>query len=282
MEAPRSDTVRARVTRLIESRITQRFIIGVILLNAVTLGLETSASAMAMAGPLLLNLDRLILGIFTVEVAAKMWIYGRRFWRDPWNVFDFLVVSISLMPTPGPFSVLRVLRLLRLVSMIPKLRFIVEALLHAVPGIVSILGLLTLVFYVCAIIATGLFGEAYPDWFGTLGASLYTLFQIMTLESWSMGISRPVMETFPWAWIFFVPFILISTFTVLNLFIAIIVDAMQRIEADKVARHEADVAARGPHELDETIRSIEGQLEEMREQLQRLRALRSSGAALRD
>jgi voltage-gated sodium channel len=198
-------------------------------------------TAMAFAGPVLVTVDRLILAIFTLEVLAKMFAYGLRFWRNPWNVFDFLVVGIALVPGTGPFSVLRVLRLLRLVSMVPKLRFIVEALLRAIPGIGSILGLLMLVFYVFAIIATGLFRETHPEWFGTLGGSMYTLFQIMTLESWSMGISRPVMEEHPWAWAFFVPFILIATFTVLNLFIAIIVDAMQRMHEHQVALEEKTI-----------------------------------------
>jgi voltage-gated sodium channel len=103
----------------------------------------------------------------------------------------------------------------------------VESLLHAIPGIASITGLLALLYYVFAVMATGLFGAAHPAWFGTIGKSMYTLFQIMTLESWSMGIARPVMETPPSAWPFFIPFILIATFTILNLFIAIIVNSMQ-------------------------------------------------------
>jgi voltage-gated sodium channel len=244
MPEPMSDllpALRARVIPVVEAGLTQKIIVALILLNALTLGLETSVTAMAFAGPVLVTLDRLILAIFTLEVLAKMFAYGLRFWRNPWNVFDFLVVGIALVPGTGPFSVLRVLRLLRLVSMVPKLRFIVEALLRAIPGIGSILGLLMLVFYVFAIIATGLFRETHPEWFGTLGASMYTLFQIMTLESWSMGISRPVMEEHPWAWAFFVPFILIATFTVLNLFIAIIVDAMQRMHEHQVALEEKTI-----------------------------------------
>lgn len=213
----------------VEARSTGQFIIGLILLNALILGLETSVTVMERAGAWVFWADKIILTIFTIEVLIKLFVYGLSFWRNPWNVFDFIVVGIALIPGSGPFSVLRVLRLLRLVSMVPKLRFIVEALLRAIPGIGSIIGLLALVFYVFAIIATGLFRETFPEWFGSLGSSMYTLFQIMTLESWSMGISRPVMEEYPWAWAFFVPFILVATFTVLNLFIAIIVDAMQRM-----------------------------------------------------
>jgi voltage-gated sodium channel len=176
------------------------------------------------------------------------------------------VVGIALIPGTGPFSVLRVLRLLRLVSLVPKLRFIVEALLRAIPGILSILGLLVLVFYVFAIIATGLFRESHPEWFGTLGASMYTLFQIMTLESWSMGISRPVMEVHPWAWAFFVPFILVATFTVLNLFIAIIVDAMQRMHEDQLEREEQTLT----HVVHEENATLHEDLIALREQTQAL------------
>jgi voltage-gated sodium channel len=268
--------LRTRVIPVVESRLTQKIIIALILLNALTLGLETSVTAMAYAGPVLVAVDRLILAIFTLEVLAKMFAYGLRFWRNPWNVFDFLVVGIALVPGTGPFSVLRVLRLLRLVSMVPKLRFIVEALLRAIPGIGSILGLLMLVFYVFAIIATGLFRESHPEWFGTLGASMYTLFQVMTLESWSMGISRPVMEAHPWAWAFFVPFILIATFTVLNLFIAIIVDAMQRMHEHQVALEEKTITT-AVHEENQTLHAELAALAEqtriLQERLARMQAL---------
>jgi voltage-gated sodium channel len=229
--------------RLLESPLLQRLIIGLILLNAVTLGLETSASLMAAYGPWIKAVDRSILVLFTLEVGAKLIAYRGRFWREPWNLFDFAIVAVAWLPASGPFTVLRVLRLLRLVSLVPKLRFIVEALLRAVPGIVSIFGLLLLVFYVFAVMATGLFGDTHPQWFGSLGASLYTLFQVMTLESWSMGIARPVIESHPYAWAFFIVFILVSTFTVLNLFIAIIVDAMQRIGGEQGDKTEAVVKA---------------------------------------
>jgi voltage-gated sodium channel len=148
-------------------------------------------------------------------------------------VFDFLVVGIALVPATGELAVLRalrVLRVLRILTIVPSMRRVVGALLAAIPGLSSIALVLMLTYYVFAVIATNLFAVAYPDWFGDIGRSLYTLFQIMTLESWSMGIARPVMETFPYAWAFFVPFILIATFTMLNLFVAIIVSAMQTYE----------------------------------------------------
>ena len=221
---------RDRLAEWIDRPAIQKVIVAVIVINAITLGMETSARLQQSIGPLLVAIDRIALAIFVVELGLKLVALGPRFFRNAWNVFDFLVVGIALLPATGQLSVLRalrVLRVLRLVSAVPRLRFVVEALLSAVPGISAIAGLMGLIFYVFAVIATGVFGEAFPDWFGTLGRSLYSLFQIMTLESWSMGIVRPVMEIFPWAWAFFIPFILVATFTMLNLFIAIIVNAMQ-------------------------------------------------------
>jgi voltage-gated sodium channel len=239
---PRRGGRRGRIQDLLESARFQHAITALIVANAIVLGLETSPGAMERAGGLLQILDRLLLSVFVVELLAKLVVYRTRFHRDPWNLFDFAVVGIALVPASGSFSVLRslrVLRALRLVSAVPSMRRVVGALLHAIPGMGSIAALLAVIFYVFSVMATKLFGEAFPVWFGTVGLSAYTLFQIMTLESWSMGIVRPVMEVFPQAWLFFVPFIVMTAFTVLNLFIGIIVDAMQsqhgaerRAEAD--------------------------------------------------
>jgi voltage-gated sodium channel len=223
---------RARLRVFVESDRFRHPILGLIGINAIVLGLETSSSVMAAIGPVLLGIDRVILGIFVVELVLRIYAHGWRFFRDPWGVFDFIIVGIALVPASEAFAALRalrVLRVLRLVSGVPRLRRVVEALLRAVPGIGSIGLLLLLVFYVFAVIGTQLFGASFPAWFGTLGGSMYSLFQIMTLESWSMGIVRPVMEVYPYAWAFFVPFIIVSSFTVLNLFIAIIVDSMQTL-----------------------------------------------------
>ena len=226
-------SLRAQVGRWVDSSAVQRTIVALILINAATLGLETSSQVMAIAGRELHIADRALLTVFVIEILLKLYALGLRFFRNPWHVFDFLVVGVALIPSSGPLTVLRVLRLLRLVSMVPRLRFVVEALLRAVPGILSIVGLLVLLYYVFAVMATGLFGERFPEWFGTIARSMYTLFQIMTLESWSMGIVRPVMTEFPYAWVFFVPFILVATFTILNLFIAIIVSTMQSLSEEE-------------------------------------------------
>ena len=221
---------RARLRDFIEHPRIQRAIIVLILVNAVLLGLETWPAAMAAAGPAILLADKTILGIFVVEIAIRLYAHRAAFWRDPWSVFDFCVVAIALAPATGQFAVLRalrVLRVLRLLTIVPSMRRVVGALLSAIPGLGSIALVLAILYYVCAVIATNLFAAHYPEWFGHIGRSLYTLFQIMTLESWSMGIVRPVMESHPFAWAFFIPFILIATFTMLNLFIAVIVNAMQ-------------------------------------------------------
>ncbi|MFN3461947.1 MAG: ion transporter [Oceanibaculum sp.] len=255
-----------RLKAFIESGRFQNFIVGVIILNAITLGLETSATVMKAAGPLLSVLDRIALSIFVIELVLKLIVYRLRFFRDAWNVFDFLVVSVTLMPAGEGVSVLRalrILRVLRLVSIIPSLRKVVQALLRAIPGMGSVVALLSLVFYVAAVMATKLFGASFPDWFGTIGASTYTLFQVMTLESWSMGIVRPVMEVYPYAWLFFIVFILLTTFAVLNLFIAIIVDAMSQ-------EHKA--------EEDETRTTLGGEHHEI---IAEIRALKDEVAALR-
>lgn len=223
---------------LVSSQPFERFIIAVILVNAVTLGLETVPWAMDHFGGLLLTIDRLALGIFVVEIALKLVAFGWRFFTRAWNIFDLTIVLISLAPASEGLTVLRafrILRVLRLMSMLPSMRRVVQALLEAIPGMGSVVALLTLVFYVFAVMATKLFGDTFPDWFGSIGASLYSLFQIMTLESWSMGIVRPVMEVYGLAWLFFVPFILLTTFAVLNLFIAIIVNAMQATHSEETA-----------------------------------------------
>jgi voltage-gated sodium channel len=216
-----------------------------IIVNSIVLALETSETVMAAAGPLILSFDRAILAVFVLEIAARLAVDFRGFWRDPWRIFDFSIVAIALVPATGPLSALRafrILRVLRLVSAVPQMRRVVAGLLAALPGMSSIVALLGLIFFVFSVIATKLFSEAFPDWFGTLGESAYTLFQVMTLESWSMGIVRPVMEVYPWAWMLFVPFIIVTAFAVLNLFIGVIVDAMGAEHAD--AAHDEREAMR--------------------------------------
>ena len=221
---------RARLGHWVESPAVRHFITGLIILNAVVLGLETSRRVMDAAGELLGLLNSLILAVFVVEIAAKLLAFGPRFFRSGWNVFDFVIVGIALAPAAGPLAILRslrILRVLRLLSTIKRLRMLVESLMHSLPGIGWTAALLLMMFYIFGVMGTELFGDAFPDWFGTLGASIYTLFQIMTLESWSMGIVRPVMAQYEYAWAFFVPFIIVTSFAVVNLLVGLIVNSMQ-------------------------------------------------------
>ena len=262
---------RVRLYYWIESRMIQRIIIGVIIANAVILGMETVPAINDPYGNLLYQLDRLCLIIFVVELTLAIIAMGPRgFFREPWRVFDFIVVGIALVPATGAFSILRslrVLRVLRLASASPRMRMVVSALLAAIPGMSSIIALLLLIFYVAAVMSTKLFGADFPDWFGTINASMFTLFQIMTLESWSMGIVRPILEVFPYAWVFFVPFIMLATFTMLNLFIAVIVEAMQSqaLAAQKEQMREIEsLAEEKEQDLHRDIDSLRGEIRELK------------------
>jgi len=244
-----SEGGQTRLRRFVEAGPFQQAVVLLVVVNAITLGLETSSSVMAAWGPWLHAIDRFILALFVLEIGLRIAAHGRRFFTNGWNLFDFAVITIALAPQGGAFSVLRALRILRvfrLVSAVPEIRSIVEALLKSVPGLSAIILLLGLVFYVFAVMATKLFGDTNPELFGTLGASLYALFQVMTLEGWSGDVVNPVMEHHPYALAFFIPFMLLSTFTVLNLFIALIVDSMQKLhkaEIEIVAEGEKNEAA---------------------------------------
>lgn len=228
------DGKRKVLAEFIESNNVIRFITLLIVINSISLGIETDPTLFEDYDELLVAIDKIILCLFSLEIAVKLFVYRTSFFRSGWNVFDIIIVGMAWVPATGPLAVLRALRILRvfrLFSVVPQMRRVLTALMHSIPGMLSVIGILLLIFYVCAVLATTLFGT-HPDpqmqeWFGSISASLYTLFQVMTLESWSMGIVRPTMEIFPLSWIFFVPFIIITSFAVLNLFIGIIVDAMQ-------------------------------------------------------
>ena len=234
--------MRQRVTQIIENQRVRNFILLVILFNAALLGLETSKPIMADFGVLIHTLDRICLAIFVAEIAAKLIAYRLKFFRDGWNVFDFLIVGIALIPAGQSIAALRVLRVMRvfrLMSAAPRLRRVVEGFISALPSMGSVFLLMAIIFYIGSVIATQLFGDDFPQWFGTMGRSAYSLFQIMTLESWSMGIVRPVMEVYPNAWAFFVPFILATSFAVVNLLVGLIVNSMQDAHHEE-ANEETD------------------------------------------
>jgi voltage-gated sodium channel len=240
----------------------QNVVIALILINAVLLGMETSPRIMASWGKLITTLDHAILTVFVVEIASLLFARSWRFFKDPWSVFDFVVVGIALIPASGPFAVLRslrVLRVLRLISKIPSIRKVVGALLGALPGMASVFALVMILFYVNAVIATKLFGQDFPELFGNLGMSFFTLFQVMTLEAWAGGVARPIMEVYPYAWIFFILFILTATFTVLNLFVAVIVNSLNAI-------HGQEESSKG-----NDMQTMRNELELMRREVSELR-----------
>lgn len=231
-------THREKLSQFLDLPLTRQVIIGVILFNAIILGMETSDTLMTRAGGLIVALDKAALVFFVVEIAAKLYARGLRFFRDGWSVFDLVIVGVSLIPASQGLSALRalrILRVLRVISVAPRLRRVVEGFVTALPGMASVFILMSIIFYIGAVISTKLFGAAFPGWFGTLGRSGYTLFQIMTLESWSMGIVRPVMEVHSWAWAFFIPFIMVTTFAVVNLLVGLIVNSMQAAHGEEDA-----------------------------------------------
>ncbi len=261
--------MRSSLQKIVEAPWFERTVLVLIAINAVTLGMETSEMLMQRFGTALKLIDNAILTVFVLEIIMRLIVRGWAFWRDPWRVFDFAVVAVALLPSGGSLSVMRafrVLRVLRLISGVEAIRRVVTGLLAAIPGMGSVVLLLCLIFYVFSVMATKLFGQAFPQWFGTIGESAYSLFQIMTLESWSMGIVRPVMETYPYAWAFFVPFIITTSFAVLNLFIGIIVDAMQK-EHEVEAESSRQAMLSETEQILEEIRSLRGEVAGLKAEL---------------
>ena len=279
IRAASDPTLRERAREFIERRAVTNTILGVIIFNAITLGLSTSESINDAIGHILGPLDTIVLGVFVVELVFKFFAYRLDFFKNAWNIFDLIVVTLGLLPNRDGLSALRglrVIRAMRLLSVIPQMRSVVQALLDALPGMGAVIIMISIVFYVFAVMATLMYGPEFPEWFGTLGRSLYSLFQIMTLESWSMGIVRPVMEVYPTAWIFFVPFIVITAFSVLNLFIGLLVNTMQSaVEDDAVeefshlrqlVRSETDVVDAHVMDLMAEVKALRREVAELKGQ----------------
>ena len=283
--SPKPKGPSTRLTRLVEARWFRSLVIGVIIANAVILGLLTSKNVREVGGgsvgQVLLALDMIALGFFVFEIALKAAAYRMRFFRDPWNWFDLVVVAVAFVPATDSLKVLRalrVLRVLRLVAAIPAMRLVVSGLFRALPGMGSAALLLMLIHYVFAVIGVQLYsgtlyggyGEGY-DYFGDLGRAFYTLFQIMTLESWSHGIVRPIMEVHPSSWIYFTLFVVISAFAALNLFIGILVNAMDSAKDEEESQMTAEEVA-DPAQL-----AILEELHAIRAELTALRAEKEEG-----
>ncbi len=242
----------------------------VIVVNAISLGLQTSRAVTESWGLALEVVDNACLAVYVVELALKLYADRARFFRNGWNIFDFVIVAGSLVPGANTFAVLRalrVLRVLRLISVVPALRRVVDGLGRAIPGILSVAALLLIVFYVGAVMATTLYGAAFPELFGSLEDSVFTLFQMMTLDDWA-NVTRTVMEEYPLAPVFFVVFVFVSALTVLNLVVAVIVDAMQSVD-----HHRSEHAAPESHD------ALTASVAELRDEV---RALTSALRATRD
>ena len=251
--------------KIVESSKFQAFIIAVIILNGIVLGVQTSRTLSPTTVAILDYIDMACLLVFCIEILMKFAVYRLGFFKQGWNIFDLAIVVVALVPSSGGLSILRafrILRVLRLVTAVDSFRRVVSGMLLAIPGVGSVAGLLLLVFYISGVLSTMLFGEDFPEWFGTLGKSMYSLFQIMTLESWSMGIVRPVMEVQPYAWLFFIPFITVTTFTVLNLFIGIVVDAMATVKES-----EAEELHQDHSDIESMIVSLHKEVKELRQEL---------------
>lgn len=221
---------------IISSKVWVYSIVALIVINTIVLGMETYPSVMKDYGDFLTFIDQAILYVFITELFLRLIAYRIDFVKDPWSVFDVCIIGIALIPSQDAFTALRAaraLRALRLISVFPKLRKVIEGLVVAIPGICAIAGVMAIIICVFALIASKLYGHSYPEWFGNLHLSVFSLFQIMTLEGWP-DIVRTLMQERPFAWIFFVTYILIATFSVLNLFIAVVVDAMQRNQGENI------------------------------------------------
>jgi len=264
---------RNKALQLVEHTYFQRLIITLIVINSILIGLETSPAYMNHFGFYIDQIDRIILMVFVAEMILKLYAYGFNFFKNAWNLFDASVILISIIPSVGAsFAVLRALRILRtlrLLKNIPKLKIIIESLLHAIPSIGWIMVLLIIIFYIFAVIGNNLFGAAHPEYFGSLTSALFTLFQIMTLESWSSGIARPIIHEMPLATIYFIIFILIATYTTLNIFIAIVVNTMNELHLKSLTEEEKQIKqfVHVEHEL------LTEQIELMRTELQEIKTL---------
>ena len=276
------------IKQIVAAKTFHHAIVAVILLAGVVAGLETSTTLMARHGALLHALDRLILGVFIVEALLKMAAHGRQPWRyfaDGWNVFDFLIVVICVLPVGGPFAAVlrlaRALRLLRLVSALPKLQLLVGALLKSLSAMGYVSLLLALLFYIYAVAGIHMFGAHDPKNFGSLPVAFLSLFRLVTLDNWAdlFSAQLPHVPGIKVA-IYFVTFIVFGTMIILNLFIGIIMNSMSEMHAEIAeqdrALHERET---GAATLEDDLRSLEQELKETQTRMAGLRRKWASAGA---
>lgn len=271
--------------KVVDGKLFQGIILFVIIFNAAVMGVETiQGLSDGVIGALAL-INTVCLWIFIAEIVIKLLAYGLDYFKDPWNWFDMIIVAVSMLSGLSFMSAFRALRVLRVMKSLKALRgtrlighvrhlqVIIAAIVKSIPSILWTGILLLLIYYIFSLIGINLFGEAFPEWFGTLGKAMYTLFQVMTLESWSMGISRPVMEVYSYAWAYFVPFVLLSSFVVMNVVVGIVVNAISEVTADNKAEEAEEQKASGTpasnKELLQEIRSLKDQLNRLEKSLEK-------------
>jgi voltage-gated sodium channel len=257
-------TLCAACKRLADKRAFHHFVLGVIVFNAVLIGVETSASVMATYGPSLKALNAIIQVIFVAEILIRLAAHAPRvdrFFRDGWNVFDFVIVVASLLPAAGPMATVgrlaRVLRVLRLVTAVPELRLIVATMIRSIPSMGHVILLLGLLIYVYAVVGVNFFAAGQPDQFGNLGKACLTLFTILTLEGWA-DVQAASMQSMPWAWVYYMSFVVIAVFVVINLFIAVVTNNLQAVKTEHTAESDADHVQR---ELLSSVKDLRDRLE---------------------
>ena len=259
--------LRGKVADFVEHKYFIAIISVLIVINAFTLGMETSTGLIGDYGAAFHLFDKLVVAIFAIEIVLKLYCYRLAFFKVGWNVFDFVIIVISLMPHAGPFAILRalrILRLLRLLTLVPQMRNVIGALFHAIPGMASVIGILFIIVYVFSVLGTQFFSasanEIVQFHFGDVGSSMYTMFQLMTLDDWT-DVANATMEEYPWAWAYFLPFIILTSFAVLNLFIGIIVDALNIVKEQDIKMEEEDLRAE--------IRALGDKIDSLQHDLQR-------------
>ncbi|WP_018921377.1 ion transporter [Salsuginibacillus kocurii] len=278
-EAAEHKSWRYKVSRLVEHKLFTWTIITFILINAIIVGIETYPAFYDGNEGLFFLLDRILLWIFTVEIALRLIASAPTlsFFRSGWNWFDFLIVAAGHIFVGGHFvtvlRILRVLRVLRAITVIPSLRRLVDALMRTIPSMGNIMILMSIVFYIFAVIGTILYADVLPEYFGTLGATMITLFQVVTLESWAEEVMRPVLAIDPSSWIYFVSFILVGTFVIFNLFIGVIVNNVEKAnEEDFNGESGADKGAEPliPDSNTREIQELRSEVAELKEMLKEM------------
>ncbi|PWA09452.1 voltage-gated sodium channel [Pueribacillus theae] len=228
--------IRTMLAALINGHKFNMFITVLIIVNAILIGLETYPAVFEPNKRMFLLLDYIILIIFAIEIALKIIVERASFFKSNWNIFDFIIVlgSVILYNTPyvSVLRIFRVLRVMRAITAVPSLRRVVRALFMAIPTITSVIIVMSIIFYVYAVIGTAFYSKIAPEYFGNLQLSLITLFQVFTLESWASGVFRPIFEEIGWSWLYFVSFIIIATFIMINLIVGEIVNNAQKISEE--------------------------------------------------